>query len=53
MQPVLYQKSMTSIERKHWMQPICLQQGNKGYRAFWKHIMNVSVTDLKKKLRKV
>ncbi len=25
-----------------------LQNGNKGYRALWKHIMNVSVSDLKK-----
>ena len=25
-----------------------LQNGYKGYRAIWKHIMNVSVTDLKK-----
>lgn len=25
-----------------------LQQGNPGYRALWKHILNVSVTDLKK-----
>ena len=25
-----------------------LQNGHKGYRAIWKHIMNVSVTDLKK-----
>ena len=25
-----------------------LQQGRRGYRAIWKHIMNVSVTDLKK-----
>ena len=25
-----------------------LQNGNSGYRALWKHIMNVSVTDLKK-----
>lgn len=25
-----------------------LQQGQRGYRALWKHIMNVSVTDLKK-----
>ncbi|NCB93042.1 MAG: arginine--tRNA ligase [Clostridia bacterium] len=25
-----------------------LQKGNRGYRALWKHILNVSVTDLKK-----
>ena len=25
-----------------------LQNGHRGYRAIWKHIMNVSVTDLKK-----
>ena len=27
-----------------------LQNGHRGYRAVWNHIMNVSVTDLKKKL---
>ena len=26
----------------------CLQQGNRGYRALWQHIMNISVEDLKK-----
>ncbi|MCP1103475.1 arginyl-tRNA synthetase [Aequitasia blattaphilus] len=30
-----------------------LQNGNKGYYALWKHIMNVSVTDLKKNYEKL
>lgn len=30
-----------------------LQQGNRGYRALWNHIMNVSVTDLKRNYRKL
>ena len=28
-----------------------LQQGNRGYRALWQHIMRVSIADLKKKLQ--
>lgn len=30
-----------------------LQQGNRGYRALWNHIMNVSVTDLKRNYAKL
>lgn len=30
-----------------------LQMGNRGYRAIWKHILNVSVTDLKKNYKKL
>lgn len=30
-----------------------LQQGRRGYRALWEHIMNVSVTDLKKNYEKL
>ena len=30
-----------------------LQQGNRGYRALWNHIMYVSVTDLKRNYRKL
>ncbi len=30
-----------------------LQNGTKGYRALWKHILNVSVTDLKKNYEKL
>ena len=30
-----------------------LQQGNRGYMALWNHIMNVSVTDLKRNYRKL
>lgn len=32
---------------------LLLQSGNKGYRALWKHIMEVSVTDLKKNYSKL
>ena len=32
----------------HWrLRPSC-RKDSRGYRALWKHIMNVSVTDLKK-----
>ncbi|HJD41534.1 MAG TPA: arginine--tRNA ligase [Candidatus Mediterraneibacter quadrami] len=35
--------------REEALQATCLlQNGNRGYRAVWDHIMNVSVTDLKK-----
>ncbi len=27
-----------------------LQDGNRGYRALWEHVLNVSIADLKKKL---
>ncbi len=43
-------KEMKTYREKHCMQLICLQNGHKGYRAIWKHIMNVSVTDLEEKL---
>ena len=46
-------KSTKITEKKHCMLPIFCRAGYRGYRAIWKHIMHVSVTDLKKNYEKL
>ena len=41
-------KSDPAFSHKAHQATLELQQGRRGYRAIWKHIMNVSVADLKK-----
>ena len=41
-------KSDPAFSHKAHQATLELQQGRRGYRALWNHIMNVSVTDLKK-----
>jgi len=41
-------KSDPEFSHKAHQATLELQQGRRGYRALWQHIMNVSVTDLKK-----
>ena len=41
-------KSDPEFSHKAHQATLELQQGRRGYRALWRHIMNVSVTDLKK-----
>ena len=43
-----YAKEHEEYREKALQATYLLQNGHKGYRAIWKHIMNVSVTDLKK-----
>ena len=43
-----YAKEHEDYREKALQATYLLQNGHKGYRAIWKHIMNVSVTDLKK-----
>ena len=43
-----YAKEHEEYREKALQATYLLQNGQKGYRAIWKHIMNVSVTDLKK-----
>ncbi len=43
-----YAKEHEDYREKALHATYLLQNGHKGYRAIWKHIMNVSVTDLKK-----
>lgn len=43
-----YAKEHEEYREKALHATYLLQNGHKGYRAVWKHIMNVSVTDLKK-----
>ncbi len=46
--PASAKKSDPDFSRKAHEATFQLQQGRRGYRALWQHIMNVSVTDLKK-----
>ena len=41
-------KSDPAFSHKAHQATLELQQGRRGYRALWQHVMNVSVTDLKK-----
>ena len=41
-------KRMKRTETKLWKQLIFFSRGKPGYMALWNHIMNVSVTDLKR-----
>lgn len=43
-----YAKEHEEYREKALQATYLLQNGHKGYRAIWEHIMNVSVTDLKK-----
>lgn len=43
-----YAKENEEYREKALHATFLLQNGHKGYRAIWRHIMNVSVTDLKK-----
>ncbi len=46
-------KSDPEFSHKAHMATFELQQGRRGYRALWNHIMNVSVTDLRKNYDKL
>ena len=46
-------KRMKRTETKLWEATHLLQQGKPGYMALWNHIMNVSVTDLKRNYDKL
>ena len=46
-------KADPAFSRKAHQATLELQQGRRGYRALWRHIMNVSVADLKKNYDKL
>ncbi len=45
-----YAKDHEEYKKEALQATYLLQNGHRGYRAVWKHIMNISVADLKEKL---